>query len=73
MLTPLLQSRYDCKNISAFFLLVTSLAMMMMGMSFTYPAMSLLTIPCLVVSALSYGLGQSPTLSLVQIPPDTVF
>ena len=72
MLTPLLQSRYDCKNISTFFLLVTSLAMLMMGLSFTYPAMSMLIIPCLVVAGLSYGLGQSPTFSLVEIRPDTV-
>ena len=72
MLTPLLQSRYDCKNISAFFLLVTSLAMLMMGLSFTYPAMSLLIMPSLVVAALSFGLGQSPTLSLVERRPDTV-
>ena len=33
MLAPLLQSRYDCKNISPVFLLVTSLAMLMMGLT----------------------------------------
>ena len=60
MLTPLLQSRYDCKNISIVFLLLMSLSMMLMGLSFTYPAMSVLTIPCLVVSGLSYGLGIAP-------------
>ena len=60
MLTPLLQSRYDCKNISIVFLVVTSLTMVLMGLSFTYPAMSVLTIPCLVVSGLSYGLGVGP-------------
>ena len=60
LLTPLLQSRFDCKDISAMFLLVTSLTMMMMGLSFTYPALSMLTIPCLVVAGLSYGLGVGP-------------
>ena len=60
LLTPLLQSRYDCKNISAVFLLLMSLSMMMMGLSFTYPAMSMLTIPSLVVSGVSYGLGVGP-------------
>ena len=35
--------------------------MAMMGLSFTYPAaLSALTIPCLVVSGLSYGLGVGP-------------
>ena len=42
------------------FLLVTSLSMMTMGLSFTYPALSLLTIPSLVVAGLSYGLGVGP-------------
>ena len=60
LLTPLLQSRYDCSDISAVFLLVTSLAMMTMGLSFTYPALSLLTIPSLVVAGLAYGLGLGP-------------
>ena len=58
--TPLLQSRFDCKDISAAFLLVTSLSMMMMGLSFTYPAMSMMTIPSLVVAGLAYGLGLGP-------------
>ena len=60
MLNIFLQSRFDCKNISAFFLLLTSLSMLTMGLSFTYPAMSLLTIPSLVVAGLSYGLGVGP-------------
>ena len=60
MVTPLLQSRYDCKDISIVFLVVNSLTMVAMGLSFTYPALSLLTIPCLVVSGLSYGLGVGP-------------
>ena len=67
LLTPPLQSRYDCKNICTVFLLTTSLSMAMMGLSFTSPAMSGLTIPCLVVAGLSFGLGQGPPLSLVQI------
>ena len=36
------------------------MAMMTMGLSFTYPALSLLTIPSLVVAGLSYGLGVGP-------------
>ena len=46
--------------------------MAMMGLSFTYPAMSVLPIPCLVVAGLSYGLGQGPPLSLVKIRTDNV-
>ena len=60
-MTPLLQTRYDCKNISAVFLLLMSLSMLTMGLSFTYPTMSLLTIPSLVVAGLSYGVGVGPT------------
>ena len=56
-MTPLLQTRYDCKNISAVFFILMSLSMLTMGLSFTYPAMSLLTIPSLVVAGLSFGLG----------------
>ena len=68
-----MQSRYDCKKTFSLFLLTTSLSMAMMGLSFTYPAaLSGLTIPCLVVAGLSFGLGQAPPLSLVQIRPDTV-
>ena len=59
-MTSLLQSRYDCKNISAVFLLLMSFSMMMMGLSFTYPALSMLTIPSLVVGGLAYGLGLGP-------------
>ena len=59
-MSPFLQARFDCKDISAVFLLVTSLSMLTMGLSFTYPALSLLTIPSLVVAGLSYGLGLGP-------------
>ena len=64
-MSPLLQSRYDCKNISAVFLLVTSLAMVMMGLSFLYPALSMLTMPSLVVAGLSFGLGVAPAPSIL--------
>ena len=60
LVTPLLQSRYDCKDIMALFLLLTSLTMVAMGLSFTYPALSMLTIPSLVVGGLAYGLGLGP-------------
>ena len=60
LVSPFLQARFDCKDISAVFLLVTSLSMMTMGLSFTYPALSLLTIPSLVVAGLAYGLGVGP-------------
>ena len=42
------------------FLLMTSLAMLMMGLSFTYPVLSMLTLPSLVVAGLAYGLGLGP-------------
>ena len=35
--------------------------MLMMGLSFTFPSLSMLSLPCLVVSGLSYGLGVGPT------------
>ena len=42
------------------FLFLTSLAMLVMGLSFTIPALSVLKIPSLVVGGLSYGLGVGP-------------
>ena len=38
--------RSICKDLSAVFLLATSLVMLMMGLSFTFPYLSLLTLPC---------------------------
>ena len=61
LLTPLLQSRFDCRDINAVFLLINALSMLMMGLSFTFPSLSMLSLPCLVVSGLSYGLGVGPT------------
>ena len=61
LLTPLLQSRFDCRDINAVFLLVNALSMMMMGLSFTFPSLSMLSLPCLVVSSLSYGLEVGPS------------
>ena len=61
LLTPLLQSRFDCRDINAVFLLVNALSMLMIGLSFTFPSLSMLSLPCLVVSSLSYGLGVGPT------------
>ena len=59
LLTPLLQSRFDCRDINAVFLLVSSLSMLMMGLSFTLPSLSML--PCLVVSGLSFGVRVGST------------
>ena len=68
MLNTFLQSRFDCKNMSAVFLLVTSVSMLMMGLSFTCPDLSMLTIPSLVVAGLAYGLRYNQTLlSLVEL------
>ena len=61
LLTPLLQSRFDSRDINSVFLLVSSLSMLMMGLSFTFPTLSMAKLPCLVVSSLSYGLGVGPT------------
>ena len=34
--------------------------MLMMGLSFTFPSLSVAMVPCLVVSGLCYGLGVGP-------------
>ena len=34
--------------------------MLLMGLSFTFPSLSVAKLPCLVVSGLSYGLGVGP-------------
>ena len=68
LVSPFLQARFDCKDISAVFLLVTSLSMLMMGLSFTCPDLSMMTIPSLVVAGLAYGLRYIQTLlSLVEL------
>ena len=60
LLTPLLQSRFDCRDINAVFLLVSTLSMLMMGLSFTLPSLSTAMLPCMVVSGLSFGVGVGP-------------
>ena len=61
LLTPVLQSRFDSRDINAVFLLVSSISMLGMGLSFTFPSLSMLSLPCLVVSSLSYGLEVGPS------------
>ena len=61
LLTPLLQSRFDCRDINAVFMLGTAVSMLMMGLSFTFPSLSMAMLPCLVVSSFFYGIGVGPT------------
>ena len=61
MVSPLLQSRLDCKYINMIFLSSMSVSMLGLGLSFLYPSLgSYLSIPCLVVAGASYGLGVGP-------------
>ena len=61
MVSPLLQSRLDCKYINMIFLGSMSASMLGLGLSFLYPSLgSYLSIPCLVVAGASYGLGVGP-------------
>ena len=61
LVSPLLQSRLDCKYINMIFLSSMSVSMLGLGLSFLYPTLgSYLSIPCLVVAGASYGLGVGP-------------
>ena len=57
-----LQTKLDCKHINMIFLTTMSLSMLGLGLSFLYPVIlgSYLSIPCLVVTGASYGLGVGP-------------
>ena len=62
MMSPLLQSKLDCKYINIIFLATMSLSMVGLGLGFLYPDTlgSYLSIPGLVVAGASYGLGVGP-------------
>ena len=61
MMSPLLQSRLDCKYINIIFLTSTAASMLGLGLAFLYPSLGpALSIPCLVVAGASYGLGVGP-------------
>ena len=61
MVSPLLQSRLDCKYINMIFLSSMSASMLGLGLSFLYPSLgSTLSIPSLVVAGASFGLGVGP-------------
>ena len=61
MVSPLLQSKLDCKYINMIFLGSMSASMLGLGLSFLRPSLGpALSIPCLVVAGASYGLGVGP-------------
>ena len=61
LVSPLLQSRLDCKYINMIFLSSMSVSMLGLGLSFLRPSLGpALSIPCLVVAGASYGLGVGP-------------
>ena len=66
MLSPLLQSRLDCKHINIIFLSSMSVSMLGLGLAFLRPSLSSsLSIPCLVVAGASYGLGVGPVVYIL--------
>ena len=61
MMSPLLQSRLDCKYINIIFLTTMAASTIGLGLSFLYPSLgSTLSIPSLVVAGASFGLGVGP-------------
>ena len=60
LLSPLVFSYLDVKFINVIFLSIHCLSMVVFGLVFLYPLLSVLQLPCLVLSALSYGLGLRP-------------
>ena len=62
LLSSLLQTKLDCRTINIIFLTSTALAMLGMSLSFLYPDTlgSSLSLPCLILAGVSYGLGVGP-------------
>ena len=60
LVSPFILAKLDCRIVNMIFLVLNSLAMLVLGLSFMFPVLSSLSIPCLVVSALCYGLGVGP-------------
>merc|ERR1712183_1150939 len=60
LVSSFILSKLDCRIVNIIFLIPTSLAMMVMGLSFMFPSLTTLSIPSLVFSGLCYGLGVGP-------------
>ena len=60
LVSSFILSKLDCRIVNIIFLILNSLSMMMMGLSFMFPSLTSLSIPCLVFSGLCYGLGVGP-------------
>ena len=60
LVSSFILSKLDCRIVNIIFLILNSLSMMAMGVSFMFPSLSSLSIPCLVFSGLCYGLGVGP-------------
>ena len=58
--SPLLLARLDCRHLNTLFLSLTGLGMALMGLSLSWPSLASLSVPCLVMTGLSYGLGVGP-------------
>ena len=61
LLSPLLLARLDCRHLNTIFLTLTGLGMALLGLSLSWPPLASLSIPCLVITGLSYGLGVGPS------------
>ena len=60
LVSSFILSKLDCRIINIVFLMLNSLSMLGMGLSFMMPSLSSLSLPCLVFSGLCYGLGVGP-------------
>ena len=60
LVSSFILSKLDCRIVNIIFLILNSLAMMVMGLSFMFPSLTTLSIPSLVFSGLCYGLGVGP-------------
>ena len=60
LLSPLLLARLDCRHLNTIFLSMTGLGTALLGLSLSLPDLAWLSVPCLVITGLSYGLGVGP-------------
>ena len=58
--SPLLLTRLDCRHLNTIFLSLTGLGTALLGLSLSLPDLAWLSVPCLVITGLSYGLGVGP-------------
>merc|ERR1719187_1678420 len=60
LVSPLVMARVNTRPQFLTMLIILAMAQSTMGLSLVFPSCSLLSLPCLIVTGLGYGLGVGP-------------